>query len=62
MSREINTINAITKVPIQMVQINPINFDQQQGTFKDIGAIVELKDNEIISHGYLFLFSSLFSF
>ena len=35
---------------------------KRQGAFEDIGEIVELEGNEIISHGYLFLFSILFSF
>ena len=38
-------------------KINPINFYQWQETFEDIGAIVYLEGNEIISHGYLFSFS-----
>ena len=62
MSRGINIVNFITKVQVQRSKINPINFYQRQGSFEDIGAIVELEGNMIISHGYLFSFSILYYF
>ena len=50
MSRKTTKANFITKVQVQWSKINPINFFQRQGMmFEDIGGIVELKLDGIIS-------------